>query len=215
MIRVGRFAGQYAKPRSADTETRDGVDAAELSRRPRQPRRSSPPPTRTPDPQLLLRGYERAGADAELHPRAGRRRLRRPAPSRVLGSRLRRALAARRRVPPHGRRIGDSLRFMETLVRQRRCTSSAASTSTPATRPAPALRAGADPPGAAPAGLVQPDARTSPGSGMRTAAARRRARRVLPRHRQSDRGQGRAVDDAGAVAASWSTCSIPTTSPAG
>ena len=25
IIRVGRFAGQYAKPRSADTETRDGV----------------------------------------------------------------------------------------------------------------------------------------------------------------------------------------------
>ena len=25
VIRVGRFAGQYAKPRSADTETQDGV----------------------------------------------------------------------------------------------------------------------------------------------------------------------------------------------
>ena len=25
VVRVGRFAGQYAKPRSADTETRDGV----------------------------------------------------------------------------------------------------------------------------------------------------------------------------------------------
>ena len=25
VIRVGRFAGQYAKPRSAETETRDGV----------------------------------------------------------------------------------------------------------------------------------------------------------------------------------------------
>src|SRR5690606_14257744 len=25
LIRVGRFAGQYAKPRSADTETRDGM----------------------------------------------------------------------------------------------------------------------------------------------------------------------------------------------
>ncbi|NBX41566.1 MAG: 3-deoxy-7-phosphoheptulonate synthase class II, partial [Gammaproteobacteria bacterium] len=25
IIRVGRMAGQYAKPRSADTETRDGV----------------------------------------------------------------------------------------------------------------------------------------------------------------------------------------------
>ena len=25
VVRVGRFAGQYAKPRSADMETRDGV----------------------------------------------------------------------------------------------------------------------------------------------------------------------------------------------
>ena len=25
VVRVGRFAGQYAKPRSTDTETRDGV----------------------------------------------------------------------------------------------------------------------------------------------------------------------------------------------
>ena len=25
VVRVGRFAGQYAKPRSADIETRDGV----------------------------------------------------------------------------------------------------------------------------------------------------------------------------------------------
>ena len=25
VVRVGRFAGQYAKPRSADTEVRDGV----------------------------------------------------------------------------------------------------------------------------------------------------------------------------------------------
>ena len=25
IVRVGRFAGQYAKPRSADTETRNGV----------------------------------------------------------------------------------------------------------------------------------------------------------------------------------------------
>ena len=59
VIRVGRFAGQYAKPRSADFETRDGVDAAQLSRRSHQSpgvHRSR----RTPDPELMLRGYERA-----------------------------------------------------------------------------------------------------------------------------------------------------------
>ncbi|MBM3888064.1 MAG: 3-deoxy-7-phosphoheptulonate synthase class II [Verrucomicrobia bacterium] len=59
VIRVGRLAGQYAKPRSADTETHSGVtlpvyrgdlinEAAFNAR------------ARTPDPALLLRGYERA-----------------------------------------------------------------------------------------------------------------------------------------------------------
>ena len=48
---------------------------------------------------------------------------------------------------------------------------------------------------------------------MRTRAARRRARRVLPRHRQSDRGQGRARHDAGAARSSCSTCSIPHDEP--
>jgi 3-deoxy-7-phosphoheptulonate synthase len=59
VVRVGRFGGQYAKPRSADFEERDGVrlpsyrgdlvnDAAFTAE------------ARTPDPQRLLRGYERA-----------------------------------------------------------------------------------------------------------------------------------------------------------
>jgi 3-deoxy-7-phosphoheptulonate synthase len=60
VIRIGRIAGQYAKPRSADVETRgdvtlpayrgdiinrDGFTAAD----------------RAPDPMLMLRAYERAG----------------------------------------------------------------------------------------------------------------------------------------------------------
>ncbi len=59
IIRIGRFAGQYAKPRSSDFETRDGVtlpsyrgelvNGAEFTAE-----------ARTPDPQRLLRGYERA-----------------------------------------------------------------------------------------------------------------------------------------------------------
>ena len=59
VIRVGRMGGQYAKPRSADTETRDGVtlpsyrgDIVNRSEFTRE--------AREPDPQLLLRGYERA-----------------------------------------------------------------------------------------------------------------------------------------------------------
>ena len=59
VIRVGRMGGQYAKPRSADTETEAGltlpsyrgdlVNAVEFTLA-----------ARTPDPMLMLRGYERA-----------------------------------------------------------------------------------------------------------------------------------------------------------
>jgi 3-deoxy-7-phosphoheptulonate synthase len=59
IIRVGRMAGQYAKPRSADSETRDGVTLhsyrGDLVNRP-----EFTPEARRPDPELLLRGYERA-----------------------------------------------------------------------------------------------------------------------------------------------------------
>ena len=59
VIRVGRFAGQYAKPRSATHETRDGVTLpsyrGDLVNRP-----AFTAEARTPDPRLLLRGYERA-----------------------------------------------------------------------------------------------------------------------------------------------------------
>lgn len=59
VIRVGRFAGQYAKPRSADIETRDGqslpsyrgdiVNQAGFSAA-----------ERTPNPEFLLEGYHKA-----------------------------------------------------------------------------------------------------------------------------------------------------------
>lgn len=59
IVRVGRMAGQYAKPRSADTETRDGVTLAsyrgDIVNRP-----GFTAADREADPQLLLRGYERA-----------------------------------------------------------------------------------------------------------------------------------------------------------
>ncbi len=57
VIRVGRFAGQYAKPRSEDTETRDGVTLPSY----RGDLVNAPGFTeaeRTPDPERLLRGYE-------------------------------------------------------------------------------------------------------------------------------------------------------------
>ncbi len=59
VTRIGRMAGQYAKPRSADTETRDGVTLpcyrGDIVNRP-----GFSAAERDPDPTLLLRGYERA-----------------------------------------------------------------------------------------------------------------------------------------------------------
>ena len=59
VIRVGRFAGQYAKPRSRPTETKDGTTLpsyfGDLVNRP-----EFTPQARRADPQLLLRGYEHA-----------------------------------------------------------------------------------------------------------------------------------------------------------
>jgi len=59
VVRVGRLAGQYAKPRSADLETRNGVTLPAY-RGDIVNRSDFTPEARRPDPQLLLRGYERA-----------------------------------------------------------------------------------------------------------------------------------------------------------
>ncbi len=59
IIRVGRFAGQYAKPRSADVETRDGVTLpsyrGDLVNGP-----GFSAAERTPDPRRLVTGYQRS-----------------------------------------------------------------------------------------------------------------------------------------------------------
>jgi 3-deoxy-7-phosphoheptulonate synthase len=59
VIRVGRMAGQYAKPRSIDLESRDGQRLpsyrGDLVNQP-----GFTESERTPDPTLMLRGYERA-----------------------------------------------------------------------------------------------------------------------------------------------------------
>ncbi|HUP03964.1 MAG TPA: 3-deoxy-7-phosphoheptulonate synthase class II [Bryobacteraceae bacterium] len=59
VIRIGRFAGQYAKPRSSDFETRDGVNLPAY-RGDLVNGSEFTPESRAPDPQRLLRGYERA-----------------------------------------------------------------------------------------------------------------------------------------------------------
>jgi 3-deoxy-7-phosphoheptulonate synthase len=59
VIRIGRFAGQYAKPRSSPTEMRDGVELpsyfGDLVNRAEFTKAA-----RTPDPNLLLMGYYHA-----------------------------------------------------------------------------------------------------------------------------------------------------------
>jgi 3-deoxy-7-phosphoheptulonate synthase len=59
VIRIGRFAGQYAKPRSANEETRDGISLPSY-RGDNINRAEFTAEARCPDPDLLLRGYERA-----------------------------------------------------------------------------------------------------------------------------------------------------------
>jgi len=59
VVRIGRIAGQYAKPRTSDTETREGVTLPSY----RGDNVNSPAfdaDSRTPDPTLLRGGYERA-----------------------------------------------------------------------------------------------------------------------------------------------------------
>ena len=59
VIRVGRMAGQYAKPRSADLESKNGQELPSYRGDiiNRSPFTSD---DRIPDPSLILRGYERA-----------------------------------------------------------------------------------------------------------------------------------------------------------
>ena len=59
VTRVGRFAGQYAKPRSSDEETRDGVTLPSY-RGDIVNRIGFTPEERIPDPKLLLQGYYNA-----------------------------------------------------------------------------------------------------------------------------------------------------------
>jgi 3-deoxy-7-phosphoheptulonate synthase len=60
VIRLGRFAGQYAKPRSADLETRDGTSLPSY-RGDMINRAGFTAQERRADPHLLLRAYERSG----------------------------------------------------------------------------------------------------------------------------------------------------------
>jgi 3-deoxy-7-phosphoheptulonate synthase len=65
VIKIGRIAGQYAKPRSADTEMVDGLEIPSY----RGDMVNSPEPTRearVPDPRRIMEGYFRAAATLNL-----------------------------------------------------------------------------------------------------------------------------------------------------
>jgi 3-deoxy-7-phosphoheptulonate synthase len=59
IVRIGRMGGQYAKPRSADHETRDDLTLPSF-RGDLVNREAFTLADREPDPELMLRGYERA-----------------------------------------------------------------------------------------------------------------------------------------------------------
>ena len=103
VIRVGRFAGQFAKPRSSPHGDPRRGDAPQLPRQPDQPAGFHARPTARPIRMLLLRGYERAALTLEFHPQSRRRRVCRPAASRTLGSRFVNHSEHFGRVPPHHR----------------------------------------------------------------------------------------------------------------
>lgn len=115
VIRVGRIAGQYAKPRSSDNETRAGVTLPTF-RGDMINRAGFTAQERAPDPALLLRAYERSaltinfiralieGGFADLHhPEYWDLGFAAHSPRRAEYTRMVES-------------IGESLRFMETLT---------------------------------------------------------------------------------------------------
>jgi 3-deoxy-7-phosphoheptulonate synthase len=115
VIRIGRFAGQYAKPRSADAETRNGLTLPAY-RGDMINRTGFTKEDRAPNPELLLRAYERSGLTinfirslieggfADLHhPEYWELNFVAKSPYAKEYTRM-------------VQTIGDSLRFMETLT---------------------------------------------------------------------------------------------------
>ena len=115
VIRVGRFGGQYAKPRSSDLETRDGMTLPSY-RGDIVNGIAFTEAARTPDPVRMLRGYERSaltinfirslidGGFADLHhPEYWDLEFVRHSPQAAEYQKIVES-------------IGQSLRFMETLA---------------------------------------------------------------------------------------------------
>lgn len=117
IVRVGRIAGQYAKPRSNDMETQDGVSLPSY-RGDIVNRFEFQADARRPDPYRMLRGYERSaltlnfiralseGGFADLH---------HPENWNLLFVNEARGEVARR-YRELVKSLGDALRFMETIL---------------------------------------------------------------------------------------------------
>ncbi len=112
IVKVGRMAGQYAKPRSKNTEFIDGVeldsyrgDAVNSIER--------TPAARVPDPARLLEAYHRAGRNPELDPRPRDRRFRRSPQGAFVELRLRRSQRAGQRYESIAMDIDRALSFMQ------------------------------------------------------------------------------------------------------
>ncbi len=65
VVKIGRMAGQFAKPRSSDTETVGGVTLPALSRRHHQ-RPGLHAPRRVPDPARMETGYFQSAGTLNL-----------------------------------------------------------------------------------------------------------------------------------------------------
>jgi 3-deoxy-7-phosphoheptulonate synthase len=119
IIRVGRMAGQYAKPRSSDTESQHGVTLP-CYRGDIVNGYAFTAEARTPDPLRLLRGYERSaltlnfvralseGGFADLHHPENWNLLFVNAAKGEAAGRYRELV----------RSLGDSIRFMETILHE-------------------------------------------------------------------------------------------------
>ena len=93
VVKVGRIAGQFAKPRSSPIEKKNGQELPSY----RGDIINGPEFTaaaRVPDPQRLIEAYPPFRLDAQPHSRADPRRLRQPRPRASVAARCRSALAA-------------------------------------------------------------------------------------------------------------------------
>ena len=88
IVKVGRVAGQFAKPRSSDFETIAGVGSARLPRRHRQRHRVHRASARA-GPAPAARGLSPVGGDAQPPARLRHRRLRQSRERTSLDARLR------------------------------------------------------------------------------------------------------------------------------